>query len=491
MESKEKSSYTRIFKATSLFGGLQVYQILISIIRSKFIAVVLGPMGIGFADLYTSATAMIKSLSSFGLQNSAVRDIATAHASGDQMKIDRTITTLRKLVWLTGSIGLFIVLFGSPFLSMSTFGNYDYTIPFSFLSLTLLFEQLAVGQNVILQGTRRLKHLAESSALGSTIGLLVTIPLYYLFGIEGIVPTLIIYSVISYLLARHYAKKVSYTKIKMSIPETIKEGGTMLKIGLAMSINGVLLTVSAYLLRVFIASQGGADIVGIYTAGSTILTTYVGMVFSAISTDYFPRLSAVNKDNSLCREVINQQGEIGIIILAPCLIACVLFIPIIIRILYSDTFEESAVYVFWATIGMSFKLYSWVISFLFIAKSDMKTFLCNEFLVMIYSLAMNIAGYNMDGVRGLGIAFSLSYLVYALQVWFIASRKYCYKPSKEYLCIFIVQTLFITVSMISTLIIGDIYKYVVGCIFLIASSIYSFFKLNERINLKELMLRRK
>ena len=90
----ETSTYRSIFKATSLFGGVQVYQILIGIMRSKFIAMILGPAGMGIAGLYSSATAMIKSLSSMGLQSSAVRDVSEANGTGDQRRINVTITTL-------------------------------------------------------------------------------------------------------------------------------------------------------------------------------------------------------------------------------------------------------------------------------------------------------------------------------------------------------------------------------------------------------------
>lgn len=166
----------------------------------------------GISGLYTSVTSLIKSLSSMGLQSSAVRDVAAAYASGDTERINRTISLLRKLVWITGLLGMIIVLIGSPILSKATFGGYDYTIPFIFLSVTLLWDQLAVGQNVILQGMRKLKHLAKSSAIGSTLGLLVTVPLYYLFGVEGIVPTLIIYSFISFLLAWYFARKVPFKR---------------------------------------------------------------------------------------------------------------------------------------------------------------------------------------------------------------------------------------------------------------------------------------
>ena len=80
------NSYRHILKATTLFGGVQVFQVLISIIRSKFIAVLLGPEGMGIAGLLTSTTSLISGITNFGLGTSAIRNVAEANGSGNLKK---------------------------------------------------------------------------------------------------------------------------------------------------------------------------------------------------------------------------------------------------------------------------------------------------------------------------------------------------------------------------------------------------------------------
>ena len=189
-----KDSYRSLFKATSLFGGVQVYQIAIGIIKSKLVAMLLGPNGVGIQGLFTSATELIKQLSSFGLSQSAVRDISEAKASGDINRVNKTVSVLRKLVVITGSIGLIATVLLSPILSMSSFGNTTYTLGFILLAVTLLFDQISAGQKVELQGMRRLKDLAKASAIGSTFGLFLSVPLFFFWGTRGIVPALILNS---------------------------------------------------------------------------------------------------------------------------------------------------------------------------------------------------------------------------------------------------------------------------------------------------------
>ena len=150
-----QSVYRGIFKATSLFGGLQVYQILVNVVKSKFIAVLLGPLGIGIQGLYTSALQFIQGLTSMGLSSSAVRDVSEANGTGDMVRVAGVVKTLRRFVWCTGLIGLLVVLFLSPVLSKTSFGDSNHIVAFVCLSVTLLIDQLCAGQKVVLQGTRR------------------------------------------------------------------------------------------------------------------------------------------------------------------------------------------------------------------------------------------------------------------------------------------------------------------------------------------------
>ena len=188
----ERSSYRQIFKATSLFGGVQVFQILIGVIRVKFVAVLLGTTGVGIMGLLNAPLNLIISITGLGIAFSAVRDVSEAHASGDRLKVSLVIKTLRRWSWFTGLFGAVVTLSLSPLLSQWTFGNSDYTWAFIWLSVTLLLQAISKGQSAILQGTRRLKDMAKSGVIGSFLGLITSVPLYYYFGIRGIVPAMII-----------------------------------------------------------------------------------------------------------------------------------------------------------------------------------------------------------------------------------------------------------------------------------------------------------
>ena len=483
MTDENKSSYRSIFKATSLFGGVQVYQILIQIIKSKFVAVLLGTAGVGIMGLYQTGLQLIQQLSSMGLAQSAVRDVSEANGSNDKQRITKTVMVIRKLVWITGILGLILVVCFSPLLSKTSFGNYDYTIPFIILSITLLLDQLSAGQKVILQGMRRLKDLAKCSTFGVTFGLITSVPLYYWLGIKGIVPTLILNSLCSLFLSWFYSRKIKIEKVKVTTKQTFEQGKLMLVMGVSMSISGILSTVVAYAIRGYIQAKGGVEQVGLYQAGFVIMTTYVGMVMNAIATDYYPRLAAINMDNQKCREAVSQQGEIGVMILAPMLTICLVFMPFVLRILYSDKFLAANEYISWACLGMMLRLASWVISFLFVAKAESKLFMINELSANLYYLVFSLIGYKTLGLTGLGIAFALEYIVYFIQCYLITRKRYNFSFSKSFIKSYGIQLLLIIACLIIVLTLSGWKKYIIGSIIIAISCYLGLKGLNEKMEL--------
>lgn len=483
MADTNQSSYRSIFKATSLFGGVQVFQILIQVIKSKFIAVLLGPEGMGIQGLFMSALDLIKQISSFGLAQSAVRDVSEANGTGNIERRNRTISVLQKLVWGTGTLGALLVLILSPLLSRITFGNYDYAIPLAILSVILLFDQLCAGQKVVLQGLRRLKDLAKASALGSTVGLIVCVPLYYLFGIRGIVPTLILNSITAFLLSWYFSRKVKVEKVKINTKEAVQEGKQMLKMGVAMSISSILTVSASYILRSFIRAEGGAEAVGIFSAGFAIVNTYVGMVFTAMSTDFYPRLAAANKDNAKCRDIVNQQGEIGALIMAPLLVICIVFMPFIIKLLYSDKFVAAYDYILFAAFGMMFRFASVLVAHLYLAKGSSKLYIINELAVCLYMVTFNIVGYMYWGLKGLGISYIFTFVLYLIQVLYLTNKNYEFSFSARFIKIYFIQLFFVLITMIGFLFIHSNLKYLLGFGLIVSSTYLSFKGLNDRMNI--------
>lgn len=483
--SEDKSSYRQIMKATSIFGGVQVFQIIIVAIRSKFIAVLLGPAGMGLSGLLQAGTGMIAGFTSFGLSTSAVKNISAAQAEKNEEKVGRIIAVFRRLVWATGLLGLLVTLGLSSYLSQITFGNKEYTWAFALLSITLLINQISAGQGVLLIAMRQVKLMAKSSMIGSVLGLLTTIPLYYIYGMDGIVPALIIAAFTSLYLTWYFSSKLSFKKVKVDFSTIKLEGKEMLIMGFMISLSGIITIAFSYLVRIFISIYGSIDDVGLYNAGFAIINTYVGMIFTAMATDYYPKLSGVAHDVDKMNQTINQQAEIAILILSPIILVFIVFIKWVIFLLYSEAFLPVNQMILFAGAGMLFKALSWAIAFVFLAKSASKFFFWNELIFNIYMLCLNLAGYYWYGLTGLGVSFLLAYILYAFQVYLVSKSLFKFKIDSELVKIFFVNLALTVLCLLVVLLILDSYLiYLIGLFLIVVSAIYNLYNLDKRTGLR-------
>ena len=486
---KVENSYRQIFKATSLFGGVQVFNILIAIIRSKIIAVLLGPTGIGINSLLNSTTGFIAGLTNFGLGTSAVKNVAAAHGTGNTKRIATVVIVLRRLVWITGLLGASVTIVLSPWLSQLTFGNKDYTLAFIWISGTLLLNQISTGQGVVLRGMRKLNYMARSSLSGSVIGLLVSVPIYYKWGIDGIVPAIIVTSMASLLRTWYFARKVKIEKVEVSKETTIYEGKDMLAMGFMLSISGLFILAKHYAVRAYIRNVGVVEQDGIYSAGLAIISTYVGMVFTAMSTDYYPRLAGVAHDNNQAKTLINQQLEVAVLILAPILSVLMLFIGWIVILLYSNKFVPINQMILYAALGVYFKAISLSIAFVFLAKGASKLFLINELIAAIIFLSFNILGYYLMGLDGLGIAYLVGFFIYSSIVFSIAKYKYSFSFEKGFIKVISFQMPIGIICFLISSFVNSPWSYIAGIPFLIISLIFSYKELDKRIGVKKIIER--
>ena len=485
--SEEKQAYRGIMKATSIFGGVQVFQIIIQIIKSKFVAVLLGPSGMGIVGLLTSTIGLITSMTNFGLGTSAVKNVAEANNKGNINEVSKIVAIINKLVWITGFLGATVTLVTSPWLSQLTFNNNDYTFAFAWLSVTLLLNQLATGQRVVLQGLRKIKDLAFANLIGSFVGLLITVPLYYYYGIDGIVPVIIVGSITSFILTWAYSNKIKLPIIKLTRSDIVFSSKEMLNMGFMISLSGLLTTIVAYIIKVYISSIGSVEDVGLYTAGFAIITTYVGLIFTAMGTDYYPRLSAVANDNLEMKKTVNQQAEISILILGPILIGFIVFIKYIVIILYSSKFVGITSMVHWAALGMFFRAIGWSLGFIFLAKGNSKLFFINESIANIYFLSLNIAGYYLYGITGLGLSFLIGYIIYSLHIYLVSFKVYNFSFELGLLKILSVQLLLAIIVFCLSLFFSEVFVYGLGSVVIVISFWYSFIELDKRIEIKSLI----
>ncbi len=313
----DSTSYKNIFKTTFLFGFVQIFDILVKVGTNKIIAVLLGAEGLGVISIFNSATGLIKTACGLGINKSAVKDISEAQHCNDESKVERVVSLTNNVIVYTSLFGLIVTISLSPFLSEWCFGSGDYTLAFVFLSLFVAMGIFSDGQLGLLTGVRRLRDLAKASMAGAVAGLLSAIPFYFFLGMKGIVPSLISTAFVTLTISVYFVKRLHYKRIKLKFKETWKEAMPMTQMGISLMFVSFVSFLFDLLVSSYIRKGGGLEDVGFYQAGATIITSYFGIVLTAMTTDYYPRISAINNDNSLVEAELNKQAETGLVLIFP------------------------------------------------------------------------------------------------------------------------------------------------------------------------------
>jgi PST family polysaccharide transporter len=88
-------------------------------------------------------------------------------------------------------------------------------VSFIILGAMLFFTALGSGEIALLQGTKHLKELAKTSLIGSSVGLVVGVPMYFFWGTHGIAPAMISLALATYISNRFFTRKIKLVPINV------------------------------------------------------------------------------------------------------------------------------------------------------------------------------------------------------------------------------------------------------------------------------------
>ena len=413
----------RAMKAMGLFGGVQVMGILCSIVRTKLVALWIGPVGIGLFGLFNNALEMISTGTNLGIRSSSVRDISQAHDSTTPGLVAKMVAVVRKWSLWLGLFGALVTLMLAPLLSELTFGDQSHLWGFVALSVAVLLGATTNGEYAVLQGSARLKRLASVTLWGTLTGLAVSIPLFYLLRERSILPSILAYAMALAAFAWLFRNK-EYAKPQLSRRETFDMGKGFVKLGIFMTLGNFASILASYAFNAWLNMNAGTEAVGFYQAGYTLINKYTGLILTALGMEYYPRLSKVANSRLRLRAFVSQEINVAIAVMAPVVALFILLRELVVWILYTPEFNVILTFVSWGMIGTVLRTLSWCLAFTILAKGDGKTYLWTEVASAVINLVLNIVFYRWWGLTGLGIAFLVSYLLYTAIVAVVYFKMY-------------------------------------------------------------------
>jgi len=481
----ERKSYRTIVSSLSIFGSLQVFSSILSLVRGKLVAVLTGAEGMGILGLLNGLLGILSGLGGLGLETSSVKYLSEYEAKGDTKAVAHMIAVVRGWGLLAGLCSAVVVALAASWMAQLTFGDPHKQGLIFWLSAALLCKILSSTQLAILQGVRRIKELAMANFLGNLAGFVVIIPLLYYKKIDAIAPSLAVSAVCGLLFSMIYTRRLASKGEKLSTREIFREGSDIVRLGLSFGVAGLAALAAQYAVQLYLNHNGTLAEVGYYSAGMTFLNSYVGILFTAMSADYFPRLSAVHDEPVKIRELLTQQAITGVLVLLPVIVWFAALSGRIVTLVFSSDFTSIVPFLVFGMLGMLFRAVSFSIGYIVLAKADSRLFIKTSIFFNILFFLLLVAGYEVGNLTGMGMAFAVYYLLHLLILVVLVRKRYSISFGAGLWSIFTLSFLFCALSLLVTFT-PKPWNHLMGVGLAVAASVFAFRELDRRIGLRDL-----
>lgn len=421
-----------ILKATSMIGGASVVSLLIGLTRMKVAALMLGPTGVGLIGLFQNFMQTAVAVVSLGLGTTGTRQIAEAVGKKDEARLKVARVALFRGSLILALVGMVLIwVLRAPMAQLLT-GSAEQASMVGWLGVGVALSVVASAQTALLTGLRRIGALATLTMGIAAASAAIGVAALFIAGPAGIVPFVIAAPVASFVLGYVYVRRVPHgPRIQVTRRAVWREWRMLATLGLAFTIAGTATTAGQLIVRTFIQRDLGAFALGEFQAAWLISITYINFVLQAMTTDFYPRLSAVYGDPEEVNRVVNDQTEIALMLAAPILLGMMALAPLVTYLLYSSAFATTPAILQWQILGDALKIASWPLGYLILASGDGRTFMLVEIAATAVLVAAVRLGLGLIGLEASGIAVLAMYLFYLPLVYAVARRKTGFRWTRQ------------------------------------------------------------
>ena len=252
----------------SLLGGivLKTLSVLTSIITARMI----GKIGYGELGIILSTLGVLAVISGMGLGTSATKYIAELKNSNpDRAAAIVQLTTYLSIV--SAAVMSIACFYFSPFIAENTLGKAELSSTLAVGSVFLFFTTISAVQSGTIGGLEAFKQLAFINCIQGIFIPLLTIPMVWMYSVNGAVAALAIHSAISYIILSITTKKQKtlYNIPKANIRDALSEWRIIIEFGLPAMLSGLMVVPVTWLTNLILIRQaGGYSELGMFTAAN-------------------------------------------------------------------------------------------------------------------------------------------------------------------------------------------------------------------------------
>lgn len=405
------SFYTSISTAITFLSGFIVV---------KVVAVKIGPQGIAFVGQFQNTTAILTMLATAAISTGVVKYLAEYKADPEQSS--KIINTAFLIVFFSSLIVSTFVMASSGYLSKAAFKTRDFWIVYFLFGLFTMAISFNVIFLAILNGLKEIKKYTIVNISSSLIGVSLTVLFAYLWGIEGVLVASTATAIVIFFVNIYFFRKSGiYWKpdFKTWDKKIIRmlSGFTLMTV-----VSGFVGPTMQILVRDRIITGFSVSEAGYWQAVTKISDYYLGFITSVLAVYYMPRLSEIQNPIELRKEIFKGYR---IILPVVGLIAFLiwLFRGLIIHILFTPDFLPMKPLFTFQLLGDFFKIGSWLLAYLMIAKAMTRLFIITEIAFGASFVVLSYFFMNRYGIIGATYSFCINYGIYWILMWALMRRK--------------------------------------------------------------------
>jgi PST family polysaccharide transporter len=403
---------------TSVFSAIITFvRISSGFVAGKIIAMLTGPLGVATVGAFTNFSTIVLAIGNGAINNGVIKYISEYNA--DEEKITRLISTALKITFFSSIVVSAFILFFASYFSKVILGNSEYVNVIIVLGITLIFYSLNSLIISILNGKGEIKKYTLVNAIGSITSLLLTVLLVIYYKVTGALYSIVLSQVIVFAFTAFLVRK-SGILCKKNILEKFdrKLGVKLSHFSLMALVSALTVPVSQILLRNIISHDLGINAAGYWQGMMRVSDGYLMLITTSLSVYYLPKLSALVTNSEIRIEVLNGYKIILPVVLIGCII--IYFSRFyVIEVLFSKKFFQMESLFFWQLVGDFFKMASWVLAFLMLAKAKTTIYIITEITFSALYVLLSYVFIQKFGIEGTTMSFALNYFIYLLVMVFI------------------------------------------------------------------------
>ena len=401
-----------IVKVFSLNAVATFVRMLAGLISVKVIAVIIGPAGVALLGQLKNFETILIGLANGGINNGITKYVS--EYKEDEQKTKLYISNALKITLICTAIIAVILIFGSYYLSKAILLSADYSYVFIVFGFTIILYSLNTVLISIINGYKQFKKYVVVNICGTLFGLVYSVILVFLWELPGALINAVTYQSIVFFVTlwlcrdlpwmkkEYFAEKLDKKVVKKYFNYSLMTLTTL-----------ALVPVSRMFLRGYVISEISATEAGIWEGMNNISTMYLNVLVSSLSIYYLPRMSELSNPKELHNELFHCYKFV-IPILLVLGVAIFLLRDFIIWFLFTPEFESMRNLFSWQLIGDFFKMCSWLLAYIMVAKAKTKTYITTEVVFTLLYLVFAFVLLKLNGIVGLVQGYLVNYVLYMI-----------------------------------------------------------------------------